>query len=42
MRAEEAESTEIRQLEDVVPLLFPHTAYKSYPESFLMEERGTG
>ncbi len=38
-RAEEANITEITRLEDMVPLLFPHTAYKSYPESFLMEER---
>ena len=38
-RAEEAGVTEIRSLEDMVPLLFPHTAYKSYPESFLMEQR---
>jgi hypothetical protein len=39
LRAEEAGITEIRSLEDVVPLLLPHTAYKSYPESFLMEEK---
>ena len=38
-RAEEAGTTEIRSVEDMVPLLFPHTAYKSYPESFLMDER---
>ncbi|MFV2176067.1 hypothetical protein ACFHW2_17760 [Actinomadura sp. LOL_016] len=38
-RAEEAGTTEIRDRADMVPLLFPHTAYKSYPESFLMEER---
>ena len=25
--------------EDVVPLLFPHTAYKSYPESLLTEQK---
>ena len=37
-RANEAGITEIRGVEDMVPLLFPHTAYKSYPESFLMEE----
>ncbi|MCW1428947.1 hypothetical protein [Novosphingobium sp. JCM 18896] len=36
-RAEEAGITEIRSLEEAVPLLLPHTAYKSYPESFLME-----
>jgi len=38
-RADEAGITEIRAIEDVVPLLFPHTAYKSYPESFLTEQR---
>ena len=25
--------------DDMVPLLFPHTAYKSYPESFLTEQK---
>lgn len=39
MRAKEAGITEIRELKDVVPLLLPHTAYKSYPESFLLEEK---
>lgn len=38
-RAEEAGITEVRSMEDIVPLLLPHTAYKSYPESFLMDER---
>jgi hypothetical protein len=38
-RAQEAGIDEIRSQDDMVPLLFPHTAYKSYPESFLMEER---
>jgi hypothetical protein len=38
-RAEEAGITEIRALEDVVPLLLPNTAYKSYPESFLTEKK---
>ncbi|OLT11371.1 hypothetical protein BJF79_24320 [Actinomadura sp. CNU-125] len=38
-RAEEAGTAEIRDRADMVPLLFPHTAYKSYPESFLIEER---
>jgi hypothetical protein len=38
-RAEEASLSEVRSLEDVVPVLFPHTAYKSYPESWLLEER---
>lgn len=39
MRARDAGTTEIRTIEDIVPLLFPHTAYKSYPESFLMQEK---
>ncbi|MFA7604266.1 MAG: hypothetical protein WCY29_14790 [Novosphingobium sp.] len=39
LRADEAGVGEIRALEDAVPLLLPHTAYKSYPESFLMEEK---
>ncbi len=38
-RAEDAGITEIRDRADAVGLLFPHTAYKSYPESFLIEER---
>ncbi|MEZ5743860.1 MAG: hypothetical protein R3D89_09055 [Sphingomonadaceae bacterium] len=38
-RAEEAGLTEITSFEDVVPVLLPHTAYKSYPESFLIDER---
>jgi len=38
-RAKQAGLTEIRSLEDIVPVLFPHTAYKSYPESFLMDEK---
>lgn len=37
MRAKDAEISEIRSLDDAVPLLLPHTAYKSYPESFLSE-----
>lgn len=39
LRAQDAEITEITRLEDVVPLLLPHTAYKSYPESFLTEKK---
>lgn len=39
LRAREAGTTEIRDVADMVPLLFPHTAYKSYPESFLIEEK---
>ncbi|HMK85852.1 MAG TPA: hypothetical protein VK437_07830 [Steroidobacteraceae bacterium] len=38
-RAKEAGIGEIRSREDMVPLLFPHTAYKSYPESFLTEQK---
>ncbi|MDG2004825.1 MAG: hypothetical protein P8J20_15995 [Novosphingobium sp.] len=38
-RAEEAGISEITSLDDIVPLLLPHTAYKSYPESFLVEEK---
>ena len=33
--AEKAGVTEVTSLEEVVPLLFAHTAYKSYPESFI-------
>ena len=39
LRADEAGITEIRSLADIVPLLLPHTAYKSYPESFLTERK---
>jgi hypothetical protein len=38
-RAREADISEIRSRDDMVPLLFPHTAYKSYPESFLTEQK---
>jgi hypothetical protein len=38
-RANEGNVTEIRSRDDMVPLLFPHTAYKSYPESFLTEQK---
>ena len=38
-RADEAGIDAIACLEDVVPLLLPHTAYKSYPEKFLIEQR---
>jgi hypothetical protein len=38
-RAREAGLESVDSHEAVVPLLFPHTAYKSYPESFLTEER---
>src|SRR5580704_5761756 len=38
-RAEVGGITEIRRMADVVPLLFAHTAYKSYPESWLVEQK---
>jgi len=38
-RAEDAGISEVRSMKDIVPLLLPHTAYKSYPESFLIDER---
>lgn len=38
-RAETAGVTEVRAMADVVPLLFAHTAYKSYPESWLLEQK---
>ena len=38
-RAKEASLREIHTLEDVVPVLFPHTAYKSYPESWLIGQK---
>jgi hypothetical protein len=34
-RAAEEGVAEIRSLEDLIPVLFPHTIYKSYPESFV-------
>ena len=38
-RADEAGLEAVTSREDMVKLLFPHTAYKSYPESFLMTQR---
>jgi hypothetical protein len=38
-RAREAGITEVRSHEDVVKLLLPHTAYKSYPENWLVGKR---
>jgi hypothetical protein len=38
-RAREANLTQVRSHDEVVQLLFPHTAYKSYPENFLMDRR---
>lgn len=39
LRAKDAGIREIKSIEDVIPLLLPHTAYKSYPESFLTEKK---
>ncbi|WP_280402891.1 hypothetical protein [Nocardia carnea] len=38
-RAGEANITAIDRFDDAVALLFPHSVYKSYPESFLTERR---
>jgi hypothetical protein len=38
-RAESAGITTIRELADIVPLLFAHTAYKSYAEDWLTERK---
>jgi hypothetical protein len=38
-RSEEAGIEAVATREDIVPLLLPHTAYKSYPESFLSDKR---
>lgn len=38
-RADDSGVTEIRTLDDLVPLLFAHTAYKSYPPSFVAQGR---
>src|SRR5258706_8375063 len=38
-RAEEAGITRIDSLADIVPLLFAHTVYKSYPPSFVEQGR---
>lgn len=34
-RAEAEGITQIASREDMIPLLFPHTTYKSYPESLI-------
>jgi hypothetical protein len=31
--------SEVREMADIVPLLFAHTAYKSYPEAWLTEQK---
>jgi hypothetical protein len=38
-RAEEAGIGDVRSRDDIVPLLFPHSVYKSYPESFLSDQK---
>jgi hypothetical protein len=38
-RAKEADIGDVRSRDDMVPLLFPHSVYKSYPESFLTEQK---
>jgi hypothetical protein len=38
-RAEGGGIAEVSQMKDIVPLLFAHTAYKSYPESWLIEQK---
>jgi hypothetical protein len=38
-RAETGGISEVREMADVVPLLFAHTAYKSYPEAWLTEQK---
>lgn len=38
-RARETGIDEIRTIDDIVPLLFSHTTYKSYPMSFVTEGR---
>jgi len=39
MRAEDCGVSEISSLEQAIPMLLPHTAYKSYPESYLHNQR---
>lgn len=38
-RARQAGIEAVDSLESMVPLLFPHTVYKSYPEAFLLNKR---
>lgn len=38
-RAKQGDITRLSTLDDAVAVLFPHTAYKSYPESFLVNEK---
>src|SRR5262245_40783558 len=37
--ADRLDIKEARELDDVVPLFFPHTAYKSYPPALLDRKR---
>ena len=37
LRADDAGIEAVTDLADIVPLLLPHTAYKTYPENFLLE-----
>jgi hypothetical protein len=39
LRASEAGTEQIDSLDQIVPLLLPHTAFKSYPETFLAEKQ---
>lgn len=41
-RAKETGIDEIRRLEDLVPLLFAHTVYKSYPRTFIQKKNWKG
>ncbi len=36
-RARDEQVDQIKRVEDIVPLLFAHTTYKSYPESFIQK-----
>src|SRR5580704_19305695 len=38
-RADEAGLTKISSFDQIVPLLFAHTVYKSYPQSFIDNNR---
>ena len=38
-RAAEGGITQVRDFADIVPLLFAHTTYKSYPEAWLSEQK---
>ena len=38
-RAETGGIKQVDKMADIVPLLFAHSAYKSYPESWLVEKR---